>query len=171
MKLLDELVIEPNGSFTLLGRQADLVKIAGRRASLAGLNLLLQDMPGLEDGVFYLPSTSNPTERLCLIYAGAPLDRAATRRWLRTRLDPVFLPRDFILLDRLPRGENASSVDIRLTSPMHAGNPRRSHGEVFRRLPRTIGPRYRERTSAYSAPIQAGPSPIDELVEGQGGAW
>ena len=106
IKLLDELVVERNGSFTLLGRQADLIKIAGRRASLAGLNLLLQDLPGLEDGVFYLPATGNPTERLCLIYAGAPLDRAATRRWLRMRLDPVFLPRDFIRLDRLPRSEN-----------------------------------------------------------------
>ena len=30
-------------------------KFAGRRASLAGLNLLLQDLPGLGDGVFYLP--------------------------------------------------------------------------------------------------------------------
>ena len=49
----------------LLGRQADLVKIGGRRASLAGLNLLLQDLPGLHDGVFYLPDTGDPTERLC----------------------------------------------------------------------------------------------------------
>jgi len=103
--LLDEIVVEANGSFTLLGRQADLVKIAGRRASLAGLNLLLQDLPGLDDGVFYLPPTGNPTERLCLVYCGPPLERAATRRWLRARLDPVFLPRDFIRLDRLPRTE------------------------------------------------------------------
>ena len=73
--------------FTLLGRQADLVKIAGRRASLAGLNLLLQDLPGLEDGVFYLPATGNPTERLCLIHSGpaarsggdAPLAARAAR--------------------------------------------------------------------------------------------
>jgi len=104
-QLLDEIVVAANGSFTLLGRQADLIKIAGRRASLAGLNLLLQDVPGLDDGVFYLPRTGNPAERLCLIYCGAPLDRAATRRWLRARLDPVFLPRDFIRLERLPRSE------------------------------------------------------------------
>ncbi len=106
VKLLDELLIEPDGTFTLLGRQTDLVKIAGRRASLAGLNLLLQDLPGLEDGVFYLPATGRPTERLCLIHSGPPLDRAATRRWLRERLDLVFLPRAFIRVDRLPRGDN-----------------------------------------------------------------
>jgi len=104
--LLDELELEADGSFRLLGRQNDLIKIAGRRASLAGLNLLLQELPGLEDGVFYLPATGNPTERLCLIHSGPPLDRAATRRWLRARLDPVFLPRAFIRLERLPRGDN-----------------------------------------------------------------
>ena len=104
--LLDRLAVDPDGSFTLLGRQTDLIKIAGRRASLAGLNLLLQELPGLEDGVFYLPATGSPTERLCLIHSGPPLDRAATRRWLRARLDPVFLPRAFIRLDRLPRSDN-----------------------------------------------------------------
>jgi len=105
VQLLDEVVVEANGAFTLLGRQADLIKIAGRRASLAGLNLLLQELPGLGDGVFYLPATGNPTERLCLIYSGPPLERAAVRRWLRARLDPVFLPRDLIRLERMPRSE------------------------------------------------------------------
>ena len=129
VQLLDEIVVEANGVFTLLGRQADLVKIAGRRASLAGLNLLLQDLPGLGDGVFYLPPTGNPTERLCLIYAGPPLERAAARRWLRARLDPVFLPRDFIRLDRMPRGETGklrlSSLDLAYSNWQAAARPPR----------------------------------------------
>ena len=129
VQLLDEIVVEANGVFTLLGRQADLVKIAGRRASLAGLNLLLQDLPGLGDGVFYLPPTGNPTERLCLIYAGPPLERAAARRWLRARLDPVFLPRDFIRLDRMPRGETGklrlSSLDLAYANWQAAARPQR----------------------------------------------
>jgi acyl-coenzyme A synthetase/AMP-(fatty) acid ligase len=105
VQLLDELAIDADGSFRLLGRETDMIKIGGRRASLAGLNLLLQEMPGLEDGVFYLPATGSPIERLCLIHSGPPLDRAATRRWLRERLDPVFLPRTFIRVDRLPRSD------------------------------------------------------------------
>jgi len=129
VQLLDEIVVEASGAFTLLGRQADLVKIAGRRASLAGLNLLLQDLPGLGDGVFYLPPTGNPTERLCLIYSGAPLERAATRRWLRARLDPVFLPRDFIRLDRLPRSETGKlplhSLDAAYSNWQAAARPQR----------------------------------------------
>ena len=94
------------GGFILLGRQADLIKIAGRRASLAGLNLLLQDMPGVEDAVFYLPDNGNPTERLCLVHSGPALDRAAAEQWLRKRVDPVFLPRSIIRVERLPRGDS-----------------------------------------------------------------
>ena len=104
--LLDQLDIEPDGAFTLLGRHTDLIKIAGRRASLAGLNLLLQELPGLEDAVFYLPATHRPTARLCLIHAGRAPERAAIDAWLRARIDPVFLPRALIRVDRLPRDAN-----------------------------------------------------------------
>ena len=58
--LADQVELDARGGFTLLGRRGDLIKIAGRRASLAGLNLLLQDLPGLTDGVFYLPATGAP---------------------------------------------------------------------------------------------------------------
>lgn len=101
--LADKIEFDSSDGFKLLGRQSDLIKIAGRRASLAGLNLLLADLPGLIDGVFYLPATGAPTERLVLIHAGAALDRASTEAWLRERMDPVFLPRTIIRVDRLPR--------------------------------------------------------------------
>jgi acyl-coenzyme A synthetase/AMP-(fatty) acid ligase len=104
--LADQVEVDAQGGFDLLGRHGDLIKIAGRRASLAGLNLLLQDLPGQDDAVFYLPATGAPTERLVLIHAGPPLDRAATEAWLRERMDPVFLPRTIIRVDRLPRTES-----------------------------------------------------------------
>jgi acyl-coenzyme A synthetase/AMP-(fatty) acid ligase len=127
MALPDALKIDANGAFALLGRQSDLIKIAGRRASLDGLNLLLEDMPGLEDGVFYLPAAGGPVERPCLIYSGAPLDRAAAQRWLRERLDPVFLPRAFIWLERLPRSETGKlrrqALDQAFAQWLSAGQP------------------------------------------------
>jgi acyl-coenzyme A synthetase/AMP-(fatty) acid ligase len=104
--LLDRIELGPTGRFTLLGRQADLIKIAGRRASLSGLNMMLNELPGLDDGVFYLPDSDSGTERLCLFFSSATLDRAAVERWLRTRLDPVFVPRTIVRVDRLPRGDN-----------------------------------------------------------------
>lgn len=101
--LSDRIEAEADGSFLLLGRDGDLLKIAGRRASLGGLNLLLQDMPGLEDGVFFLPASDSSTQRLVLIYAGADFDRRSAFAWLRARMDPVFLPRAMIHVERLPR--------------------------------------------------------------------
>ena len=101
VRLPDETEIDATGCFRLLGRSTDMVKIGGRRASLAGLNLLLEGLPGLEDGVLYLPNTTNPTERLCLIYSGPALDRAAVEEWLRGRLDPAFMPRTFVHVDKL----------------------------------------------------------------------
>jgi len=101
--LADQIEGDGRGGFHLLGRRGDLIKIAGRRASLQGLNLLLQDLPGLTDGVFYLPATGAPGERLILIHAGAPLDRTQVEAWLRARIDPVFLPRAIVRVDNLPR--------------------------------------------------------------------
>jgi len=102
-RLGDRVAVDNAGLFALLGREADMIKIAGRRASLSGLNELLQEVPGLSDGVFYLPSTDNPAERLVLIHSGQPLDRAFIDAWLRERMDAAFLPRAIIRVDRLPR--------------------------------------------------------------------
>jgi acyl-coenzyme A synthetase/AMP-(fatty) acid ligase/3-hydroxymyristoyl/3-hydroxydecanoyl-(acyl carrier protein) dehydratase len=102
-RLADQIERNDDASFSLRGRQGDLIKIAGRRASLASLNLAVQDLPGLTDGVLYLPATGSDTERTILIHAGPPLDQAAARQWLRERMDPVFVPRVFIRVERLPR--------------------------------------------------------------------
>jgi acyl-coenzyme A synthetase/AMP-(fatty) acid ligase len=105
-RLTDTIERETPDRFRLLGRDSDLIKIGGRRASLAGLNLLLQELPGLDDGVFYLPPGGETTERLVLIHAGAQISRAVVHAWLRERIDPIFLPRALIHVERLPRSEN-----------------------------------------------------------------
>jgi acyl-coenzyme A synthetase/AMP-(fatty) acid ligase len=101
--LNDQIEQKEAHHFSLLGRKTDLIKIAGRRASLAGLNLLLQDVPGLSDAVFYLPETDNQRGRLVLIYAGKDMDPGSIKSYLRGRIDSVFMPRTFIKMERLPR--------------------------------------------------------------------
>jgi acyl-CoA synthetase (AMP-forming)/AMP-acid ligase II/3-hydroxymyristoyl/3-hydroxydecanoyl-(acyl carrier protein) dehydratase len=120
--LFDQVEIAGDGRFQLLGRHADMIKIGGRRASLSGLNLLLQDLPGLQDGVFFLPASDSPTERLVLIHAGE-LDRAAAERWLRERMDAVFLPRAWLQVDRLPRDTNGKLPRAALEAVHAAGRP------------------------------------------------
>lgn len=101
--LADRIELEADGSFRLVGRQADMIKVAGRRTSLSALNLLLAEMPGLGDAVFFQPTDAGPAARLVLIHAGAPVERKVIEAWLRQRMDAVFLPRTTIRVARLPR--------------------------------------------------------------------
>jgi len=91
--------------FLLHGRKADLVNIAGKRHSLASLNHLLNSIPGVVDGAFFMPdetSTDHITRLVaCVVAPGmeAPTLLAA----LRERIDPVFLPRPLLFVEALPR--------------------------------------------------------------------
>lgn len=101
-------VVEPgaNGRFRLLGRQADLVKLGGRRASLAELNRLLAEVEGVRDGVFAAPEDieSNPAARLTAYVVAPGRTPEDILAGLRARgLEPVFLPRPVVLVPALPR--------------------------------------------------------------------
>ena len=93
--------------FRLLERNTDLVKLGGRRASLAGLTRILTAIPGVADGVFVAPDDLDhrPTARL-QAFVIAP-DRSAEDilQALRERIDPIFLPRRVVRIDALPRNE------------------------------------------------------------------
>ena len=91
--------------FRLLGRKSDLVKIAGKRASLAGLNKLLNEIAGVEDGVFVVPDDldRNPVARL-MVYVVAPSRSASDiMEALRQRVEAPFLPRRVVMVSALPR--------------------------------------------------------------------
>lgn len=98
-------VIEPLGEnrFLLHGRTADLVNIAGKRSSLAYLNLQLQAIPGVIDGAFFMPDDAGDTARLTAFAVAPGLSAAQLMSALRERIDMVFLPRPLVLLDSLPR--------------------------------------------------------------------
>lgn len=100
-------VIEPvaDGKFLLHGRIADLVNIAGKRHSLASLNHLLNTIPGVLDGAFFMPDESGDDHitRLaaCVVAPGMTAPQLLTA--LREHIDPVFLPRPLLFVDALPR--------------------------------------------------------------------
>jgi acyl-coenzyme A synthetase/AMP-(fatty) acid ligase len=103
----DAIEILPGGGFRLLGRRTDLVKLGGRRASLAGLNRILAAIEGVLDGVFIPPTgpEHHATARMTAIVVAPGLAPGAILADLRSRIDPVFLPRRIVLVDRLPRNE------------------------------------------------------------------
>ena len=101
-------VLEPLGEreFLLHGRTADLVNVAGKRSSFGYLNAQLNAIPGVLDGVFFLPGGGGGetgTQRLAAAVVAPTLDSASLIESLRRRLDPVFLPRPLIMVNRLPR--------------------------------------------------------------------
>ncbi len=67
-------LIEPitDELFLLHGRIADLVNIAGKRHSLASLNHLLNAIPGVVDGAFYMPdeTSTEPCHTACRVRGG-----------------------------------------------------------------------------------------------------
>ena len=90
--------------FHLLGRTADLVNIAGKRSSLAYLNVQLNSVPGVRDGVFVMPEAAGTTPTRLMAFAVAPgLTADFLLAELRRRIDPAFLPRPLCLVDTLPR--------------------------------------------------------------------
>lgn len=101
--LNDVLDLKGETSFLLRGRTADLVKIAGKRASLAALTLELSRAPGVVDCVFVPREAGSGELRLCAFAVAPGQTVAQIVEHLRSRLDPAFLPRPLALVDALPR--------------------------------------------------------------------
>ena len=105
--LADLMELQADGRFNLCGRQADLLEIAGKRASLGDLTLRLLAVPGVEDGVVLQlpPGTEGGVGRLAALVVAPALSTEAIIAALRGSIDPVFLPRRLRLVERLPRNE------------------------------------------------------------------
>lgn len=101
--LSDRLELSGEGEFQLLGRHEDLIKIAGKRASLSDLNHQLQAIAGVEDGVFVAPEQAGDGGRLSALVVAPTLDRAAILAALGERIDAAFLPRPLYRVASLPR--------------------------------------------------------------------
>ncbi|MDN0081351.1 AMP-binding protein [Crenobacter sp. SG2305] len=91
--------------FRLLGRTADLVNVAGKRSSLAYLTQQLLTIPGVTDGVFFLPEEEGigSVARLAALVVAPELERTVLLSALRQRIDAAFLPRPLKFVTALPR--------------------------------------------------------------------
>jgi len=89
------------GAFELEGRDGDLVKIGGKRASLAGLTRELLAVAGVSDGVVFLPEADAPRVAALAVAPGRTIEDIRVE--LAERVDAAFLPRTLRLVDALPR--------------------------------------------------------------------
>ena len=100
IKLLDEIEKIDERHFILKGRLQDNINIAGNRMSLGDLNIKLTSIPGIEDGIFYFLDP-----RLIAFVVSKKLSDEQIKSALHQMINPVFLPRKIIRLDKLPRNE------------------------------------------------------------------
>ena len=103
VQLNDRVKLLDKGRFVWVGRDEDMVNIAGKRASLAELNRHLNAMPGVEDGVIFMPDPD--AKRLAALVVAPGLQRSEILEGLRDNIDPAFLPRQVRLVPALPRQE------------------------------------------------------------------
>lgn len=96
-------VIELTGenTFRCIGRRQDMINIAGKRGSLADLNHRLVSIPGVSDGVVFMPEAES--KRLAAMVVASDLAPSDILSALKSQIDPVFLPRPVYIVSDLPR--------------------------------------------------------------------
>jgi acyl-coenzyme A synthetase/AMP-(fatty) acid ligase len=105
--LTDVLRLHGTTTLQLLGRHSDMVNIAGKRASLAELNIRLTEIDGVVDGIFIVPeSSADSVTRLVALVVAPDLSEHEILAALASRIDPVFLPRPLRKVEVLPRTDS-----------------------------------------------------------------
>jgi acyl-coenzyme A synthetase/AMP-(fatty) acid ligase len=105
--LQDVLEMRGDGTFVVCGRNADMVEVGGKRASLADLTRRLLSVRGVSDAIVFQPDRVEgaPVQRLAALVVAEGLDESALVAQLAPAIDPVFLPRPRVFVPRLPRNE------------------------------------------------------------------
>ena len=100
----DIVEIKDAAHFELVGRDSDLIKIAGKRISLTDLNQKLWDIEGVVDGVFFAPQDGGKLNARLTAFVVAPgLSKDQVLSALKEHIEPAFLPRPLIMVAELPR--------------------------------------------------------------------
>ncbi|MBN1378382.1 MAG: acyl-CoA synthetase [Gammaproteobacteria bacterium] len=103
----DKLKILSATQFEFVGRTSDLLKVAGKRASLADLNNSIMEIDGVVDAVVFIPDHDNQnlSQRPAALIV-TKLSKQAISKTIAKLIDPVFIPRPIKIVTALPRAEN-----------------------------------------------------------------
>jgi len=126
----DRIALAGSGRFVLLGRTDGVVKVAGKRVSVAEVEARLLALPGVRDAAVLAEEVGGTRGQELAVAAVAPGWTAERlRRALSGWLDPVTLPRRIRLVDRLPREESGKLPRQRLRA-LFQGAPKLRRLEV-----------------------------------------
>jgi acyl-coenzyme A synthetase/AMP-(fatty) acid ligase len=107
MRLQDVIERQPGNRFVIRGRNADMVDVAGKRASLADLTRRLLAIPGVQDAVVFQPdaTASGVVRRVAALVVAPTLTAESIVEQLAHSVDSAFIPRPLLRVAALPRNE------------------------------------------------------------------
>jgi acyl-coenzyme A synthetase/AMP-(fatty) acid ligase len=103
---LQDLLESDGAGFRLLGRASDMLKVAGKRASLSDLTQKLLSIPGVVDGIVFQPDPQDEAgvlQRPAALVVAPDLSESELLSALGKLVDPAFLPRPLRKIQGLPR--------------------------------------------------------------------
>ncbi len=105
--LQDLLELDSANGFVVRGRNADMIEVAGKRASLADLTRRLLAIEGVKDAAVFQPDQDEvgTIYRVAAAVVAPGLNAKLILERLAGSIDPAFLPRPLMLVDALPRNE------------------------------------------------------------------
>jgi acyl-coenzyme A synthetase/AMP-(fatty) acid ligase len=95
---------EPDGErgFALLGRSDGIVKVAGKRVDLTGIQQILRQIPGVDDAYVFAQKTGQGRENVILALVAGDVPEPLLRERLQRRLEPYALPRRIKIVAEIP---------------------------------------------------------------------
>lgn len=112
--LADQIEQTKNG-FKLLGRNADMLNVAGKRYSLSDLNAVLQSLPEITDGAAFLPDDASEIERPAAVVVSVHSTREIGAA-LAKHVDAPFIPRPIVKVESIPRNSTGKVSRSELTA-------------------------------------------------------
>jgi acyl-coenzyme A synthetase/AMP-(fatty) acid ligase len=107
MRLQDLIERRPGNRFVIRGRNADMVEVAGKRASLADLTRRLLAIPGVKDAVVFQPdaAAAGVVRRVAALVVAPDVAVEIITEQLAHKVDPALIPRPLVRVAALPRNE------------------------------------------------------------------
>lgn len=108
IELPDRIEISEHG-FELVGRNADMLNVAGKRFSLNELTSLMMQIEGVDDAVAFLPDPRDDVERPAAVVVGTATPRYIAQQ-LAGKIDAAFIPRPIVHVSEIPRNKTGKVV-------------------------------------------------------------
>jgi acyl-coenzyme A synthetase/AMP-(fatty) acid ligase/3-hydroxymyristoyl/3-hydroxydecanoyl-(acyl carrier protein) dehydratase len=105
----DRIELAPDGGFHHVGRNHELIKIAGKRAHAHELEATVLAVPGVSDAAVLVHAAAGHEARVAVavaVSAGGPaVGKGDVAAAIRRQFDAVFVPRMIRIVSRIPRTE------------------------------------------------------------------